>query len=136
MYRRNFIKAIAAGTVSGNAASTFAGLPAADGSSRLTDRLNPQIQQARDAALDILQPSPRDLEHGLQLHHDALVFDAYGFSPRAAVDGDALARAFAAGASPAELGDLREEMSMTRYALDPIEQQEYRDAWRASQSDS
>ncbi|MEE3369218.1 MAG: membrane dipeptidase [Planctomycetota bacterium] len=132
MYRRNFIKAIAAGTLSGNAASAGTGPPAANGTAQLTERLNPQMQQARDAALDILQPSPRDLEHGLQLHHDALVFDAYGFSPRSAVDGAALARAFEAGASPAEMGDLREEMSMTRYALDPIEQQEYRDAWRAS----
>ena len=37
-----------------------------------------------------------------------------------------------AGASEIELADLREEMSMTRYVTDPIEEQEYREAWRVS----
>jgi len=133
MDRRTFIKTAVSGSVAGYQLPAFGGQPVAPGGvSRLTDRLNPQIQQARDAARDLLQPSARELDHGLQLHHDSLVFDAYGFSPRAAVDGDALARAVEAGASAAELRDLREEMSMTRYALDPIEQQEYRDAWRAA----
>ncbi|MAV35300.1 MAG: dipeptidase [Planctomycetaceae bacterium] len=133
MDRRTFIKTAVSGSVAGYQLPAFGGQPVAPGGvSRLTDRLNPQIQQARDAARALLQPSARELDHGLQLHHDSLVFDAYGFSPRAAVDGDALARAVEAGASAAELRDLREEMSMTRYALDPIEQQEYRDAWRAA----
>jgi membrane dipeptidase len=98
----------------------------------LTQRLNPSIQHAREVALSILKPSAKELERGLRLHAESVVFDAYGFSPRAAVDGDALAKAIEAGASDIELADLREEMSMTRYVWDPVEQQEYRAAWRAS----
>lgn len=98
----------------------------------LTERLNPKIAAARETALQILKPSARELSRGLQLHAESVVFDSYGFSPRAAVDGDALAAACEAGISASELKDLREEMSMTRVATDLIEQQEYRDAWRAS----
>ncbi|MGV3483237.1 MAG: dipeptidase [Planctomycetaceae bacterium] len=98
----------------------------------LTNRLNSQIQTSREAALKILKPSTAELERGLRLHAESIVFDAYGFGPRAAVDGDALAAAVAAGASEVELKDLREEMTMTRFVTDPIQQQEFRDAWRAS----
>ncbi len=99
---------------------------------RLTTRLNPQIQAYREAALQLLRPSERDLEHGLAMHADSIVFDSYGFSPRAAVDGDTIKAAIEAGASSAELDDLREDSMMTRYVSNPVEQQEYRDAWRSS----
>lgn len=98
----------------------------------LTERLNPKIQHDREAALDVLKPSKLELERGLQLHHESLVFDAYGFSPRAALDGDRMAEEMSAGASAIELKDLREEMNMTRYVTDPLERREYMDAWRAS----
>lgn len=98
----------------------------------LTNRLNSQIQTSRETALRILKPSAAELERGLMLHAESIVFDAYGFGPRAAVDGDALAAAAASGASEVELKDLREEMTMTRFVSDPVQQQEFRDAWRAS----
>ncbi len=100
--------------------------------SDLTARLNPKIQSSRDVALGILKPSPAEIDRGLKLHAESIVFDAYGFGPRAAVDGDALAVAVQAGASDVELKDLREEMTMTRFVTDPVQQQEFRDAWRAS----
>jgi membrane dipeptidase len=90
------------------------------------------IQEAREAALAALQPSRRDLEYGLALHHECLVCDAYGFAPRAAVDGDALRAATEAGASEAELQDLIEEMAMTRWATDAREREEHLAAWGAS----
>jgi membrane dipeptidase len=93
---------------------------------------NEVIQEARGVALDILKPSKRELEHGLALHADSLVFDNYGFAPRAAVDGDAIRQAVEAGASAIELKDMREEMSMTRYATDPAEKAEFQQAWEAS----
>ena len=133
MQRRTFLKTTALVSLAGGAAS----LAAADPNepkpwTALTERLNPQIQRARDVALNVLKPTSKELERGLRLHHESLVFDAYAFSPRAALDGDALAKAVEAGASDLELQDLREEMSMTRYATDPVEEQEYREAWRAS----
>ena len=98
----------------------------------LTERLNPRIVSLRQAALKILQPTPSELERGLRVHAESVVFDSYGFSPRAAVDGAALANLVESGASAIELDDAREDMMMTRVATDPVQQQEYRDAWRAS----
>lgn len=50
---------------------------------------NETIRRAWQAGLDVLKPNPKDLERGLELHRNALVFDSYGFAPRAAPDGDA-----------------------------------------------
>ncbi len=99
---------------------------------RLTENLNPVIQKAREAALAVLKPSSKDLQHGLELHADALVFDSYGFSPRCAIDGEALKAVVMAGASDVELEDLREDMSMTRCVSSEAELAEYREGWRAS----
>src|SRR5262249_45940971 len=93
---------------------------------------NPKIEEARQAALAVLKPSREQLEHGLALHADATVVESYGFSPRAALDGDAFRRAIEAGASADELGDLSGEMGMIRHVALPAERTEYMDAWRAS----
>jgi membrane dipeptidase len=95
-------------------------------------RPNSQIEHAREAALAVLKPSRRELEHGLALHADALVIDSYGFSPRAAPDPDAFARAIAAGASPSELDDLLEEMRVAGCVTSAAERTEYMDAWKAA----
>jgi membrane dipeptidase len=94
--------------------------------------LNPKIREARELSLSLLKPSARDLARGLELHADALVVDAYGFAPRAAVDGLKFKEAVEAGVSEAELVDLREDMSMTRWATDTVERNEFLDAMRAA----
>src|SRR5690349_16159550 len=50
--------------------------------------MNEFIQEAREQALRLLQPSKKDLDHGLELHAQSLVVESYGFSPCAAIDGD------------------------------------------------
>lgn len=95
-------------------------------------RQNDTIHRAREMALDILKPSAKELEHGLELHANSLVFDTYGFAPRAALDGDALREAAEAGASDIELQDLREEMTMTRFVTNDAERAEFIQAWQAS----
>ncbi len=137
--RRDFLATVSASILLTSSPRGFAQDAAHDdepqdrtGSGALTERLNPKIAAARDTALRILKPSANELERGLRLHAESLVFDSYGFSPRAAIDGNALAKAIEAGASRIEIKDLQEEMAMTRVATDPVEQQEYRDAWRAS----
>ena len=92
----------------------------------------PAIEGARQAALQVLKPSKRDLEHGLELHASSIVIDAYGFSPRSAVDGAGMRAAVEAGASDLELQDLQEEMNMTRCVTDAAERAEYLSAWKAS----
>ena len=96
------------------------------------ERVNEKMRRAREVVLSILKPSRKDIEHGLELHRDFLVCESYGFSPRAAVDGDALREAVEAGASEAELQDMTEDMIMTRYVTDPEERREYINAWEAS----
>ena len=83
--------------------------------------MNEAIQHAREVALDILKPSPRDIEHGMELHQNSVVCDSYGFAPRAAVDGEAVAAAVEAGASEVEVRDMMEDMSMTQYVTDERE---------------
>jgi membrane dipeptidase len=93
---------------------------------------NRLIQSARDVALNILKPSRKHLEHGLELHAQSLVCEAYGFAPRAAPDGRAIRKAVAAGASELELQDLLEEMRMTRYLTAPAERAEFVEAFDAA----
>ena len=91
-----------------------------------------RIQQARDVALDILQPTDSELAHGLELHLDSVVIETYGLGFRASDDLETLTAAVEAGASALEIQDLSEDMRMTRWATDPDLQQEYRAAWEAS----
>ncbi len=98
----------------------------------LEEETNEKIDEARQVALEVLKPSRRDLEYGLGLHRESLVFDAYGFAPRAAIDGDAMAQLVLDGASSIEIQDAREEMGMTRQVTDAIERAEFMQAWRAS----
>ena len=86
--RRSFLQSsIAAGT----AAATFTPSPAsadpvkkattAKSSSDEGRPLNPPTQHAREVALSLLKPSAVELERGLELHAQSVVFDAYGFAP-------------------------------------------------------
>ena len=61
--------------------------------------MNEQIQSARDVALNIFKPSTRDLDHGLELHQNALVIESYGLGLGAPVDPDIVNQAIEAGAS-------------------------------------
>ena len=131
--RRQFLQSVA-GVSALNFAAPYAWTQETSNNveSKLTSRLNPKIQASREVALGILKPTNAELDRGLKLHAESVVFDAYGFGPRAAVDGDAIAAAANAGASTQELKDLREEMTMTRFVTDQVQEQEFRDAWRAS----
>ena len=54
---------------------------------------NAKIRAAREAAMAVLKPERKQLEHALELHANSLVVESYGFSPRSTVDGDALRKA-------------------------------------------
>lgn len=93
---------------------------------------NEQIQVSREVALSILKPSKKQLEHGMELHANSIVFDAYGFMPRAAVDGTAIAAAIEENASSLEIQDLREDMMMSRFVDNKRERQELENAWKSA----
>ena len=90
------------------------------------------IQQARTVALEILQPSASQLEHGLALHRDAIVCESYSLGLIAPIDGEAMAQAVEARASEVELQYLSEQMRMTRWAYDDELKAEYLGVWEAS----
>ena len=63
----------------------------------------------RKVALDLLKPSQKELEHGLELHRNSFVFDAYGFMPAGGGRDFNIDRLIAANASRDQLKDAREE---------------------------
>src|SRR5262245_29726200 len=132
--RRELLQYAAAGAGLLPTLAARAAAPGQEAPERLAAKIlaNEMIQRARAAALEVLKPTPRDLEHGVALHSRSLVFDAYAFAPQAAVDGTALARAQEEGASDVELQDLNENMMMTRCVSDPAEREEFELAWRAA----
>ena len=99
---------------------------------QLSSQTNDRIERDRQTAIDLLKPSRRDLDYGLRLHSESLVFDAYGFSPRAALDGNAVRSLMEEGASEMELQDQREDMAMTRAAAIERERDEFIRAWNAA----
>jgi membrane dipeptidase len=94
--------------------------------------LNKRIERSRQAALDLLKPSKKDLEHGLELHANSLVVESYGLPPRAAPDGDALKAAVEAGAPATEVREMLEQMILTRMVTDARQRTEYQETWEAS----
>ena len=124
MNRRTFLN-LAAGT---------AAVPLLPRSLRAADPTteNSKIAADRKAALDILKPTVKQLEHGLELHAASVVLDTYGFGPSATVDNSVLAKIMESGASEWEIADAREDMSMTRFVTDPAERKEYESAWAAA----
>ena len=95
-------------------------------------RINDQIKADFEMAKNILKPTQKQLEHGLELHKNSLVIDAYGFMPRAAYNGELINTALNAKASSLEVQDMQEDMSMTRFVLDKKEREEFENAWEAS----
>ncbi len=95
-------------------------------------RINDQIKADFEMAKNILKPTQKQLEHGLELHKNSLVIDAYGFMPRAAYNGELINSALNAKASSLEVQDMQEDMSMTRFVLDKKEREEFENAWEAS----
>jgi membrane dipeptidase len=133
--RRDVLKTCAGLSSLGVASGLSISVPRAVAAASATSPLSPSnetIRQARESALAVLKPSPKDLGHGLELHANSLVFESYGFAPRSAPDGDKIRVAMEEGASDAELNDLREEMTMTRYAIDAIERKEFLEAFRSA----
>jgi membrane dipeptidase len=116
------------------AAPWAAGLTFASRRARAAQRpkFNVAIDAAWEAGLASLKPSAVELERGLKIHAESLVFDCYGFSPRCAVDGDRMAKAVAAGASAVELQDMQEDMAMSRCVVSPQERAEFELGWQAA----
>ena len=95
-------------------------------------QMTKQMKRDYEVALSILKPTKAQLEHGLELHRNSLVWEPYGFMPRAAVDGAAIAAAINDNASALELQDMREDMIMSRFVDVERERKDFENAWEAS----
>ncbi|MFM8221643.1 MAG: dipeptidase, partial [Planctomycetaceae bacterium] len=121
-------RAEASGNEAREQGAAGAGTPSKGVRDPLLETTNPVIAKGRDAGLEVLKPTTAQLEAGLEIHRRALVFDFYGFAPRAALDADRLLSAAAQGASDAEWQDLVEDESMTRAVRDEVERAELTEA--------
>ena len=90
------------------------------------------FEECRKLALDILRPSQRDLEHGLELHKNSFVFDAYGFMPLGNGYCDRLEELLTGGAGRDELIWCSEEFRMNGSFNEPAMVQQLKDAWEQS----
>lgn len=94
--------------------------------------LSEAIRHERAVALRLLDPSPRDLERGLELHRQLFVAESYSLGLHAPVDPDELNRLAAAGAIGEDFRDLLEEQLMLNWVRTPELRAEYARAWEAA----
>ena len=73
------------------------------------DDARKNAERCYQAALNVLRPSKKELEHGLELHADAFVAESYGFLPAAHVRIDLYDQWLDEGLSGIELRDRYEE---------------------------
>ena len=133
--RRTLLKATALSAAALSFTNASASLQTKTGDTERLDELiqgNQTIARARQIALDILKPTAKQLEHGLKLHAESLVFDGYAFSPRTSTDHVIIAKMIEDGASEVELQDATEDMGMTRAVTNLREREEIMMAFRAS----
>ena len=133
--RRTLLKATALSTAALSLSNASAVTQTKTSDAQRLDELiqgNQLIARAKQIALDILKPSQKQMEHGLKLHAESLVFDGYAFSPRTSTDPVMVAKMIGEGASEVELQDATEDMGMTRAVTDLRERQEFMMAFHAS----
>ncbi len=94
-----------------------------------TENSDMNFMEYRQAALGRLKPSQKDLDHGFELHKNAIVCDTYGFAPISPVDPQKLIQSAAAGCSPAQFLELKDEMHNLRHFDDMSLYDEYTRAW-------
>ena len=87
------------------------------------------IQENWKLALDILRPTEKELEHGLELHRNSFVFDAYGFNPTAGGRDERLDEMIRQNASRDELTYTREEFRMNQAYKNPEMQKRLAEVW-------
>ena len=133
--RRTLLKATALSAAALSFTNTSAAQQTKTGEAQRLDELiqgNQTIARAKQIALDILKPSQKQIEHGLKLHSESLVFDGYAFSPRTSTDPVIIAKMMEDGASEVEFQDAIEDMGMTRAVTNLREREEFMMAFRAS----
>jgi len=94
--------------------------------------MDKEIEKCREVAIKLLNPSRKELEKGLKIHQESIIWDAYGFAPISSVNSEILKKLIKEGATEIEIQDLKEDMMMTGYVYNKEEQDIYFNAWKTS----
>ena len=86
-------------------------------------------KEIRQAAMDVLHPDEKTLRHGLELHEESFVFDAYGFSPGGSGFSPRVKELVDAGASRNEIIHASEEVRQCSCFDDPEMRARLKAAW-------
>ncbi|MBO7146197.1 MAG: membrane dipeptidase [Lentisphaeria bacterium] len=87
------------------------------------------FENARKIALEMMQPSKKDLEHGLELHYNSFVFDAYGFTPLGGGYAEQVEKLVSENAGRDEVKFAIEEFMMNSSFKNPEMRKALREAW-------
>ncbi|MBE6358071.1 MAG: dipeptidase [Lentisphaerae bacterium] len=87
------------------------------------------FQKVRKAAMDVLRPDEKTLRHGLELHEESFVFDAYGFSPGGGGKCERVEKLIADGAGRNEIIRAQEEFRMCGCWENPELRRRLKEAW-------
>lgn len=92
------------------------------------------IEKLHARARDLLKPTKAEVEHGLELHRESVVVDAFGFAPYSQTRKtiETFSRLHDEGWTAAELRDKMLEMRVTEQGHDPEAREQYETAWRES----
>ena len=88
-----------------------------------------RLERIRKNAMDVLRPDEKTLRHGLELHAESYVFDAYGFSPTGGGAAPHVEKLISAGASRNEINRALEEFRMIGCFEDPQMVKLLKEAW-------
>jgi membrane dipeptidase len=94
--------------------------------------MDKEIEKCWEVAIKLLNPSRKELEKGLKIHQESIIWDAYGFAPISSVNSEILKKLIKDGATEIEIQDLKEDMMMTGYVYNKEEQDIYFNAWQTS----
>ncbi len=94
--------------------------------------INKKIANCRETALQILQPTRQQLDHGLELHRDSLVWDAYGFAPPGPYNLELESELVESGASANEARIRMESYRQDGFLRDQANYEDYKAVWEAS----
>lgn len=94
--------------------------------------MDKEIKECWDLALSKLKATKKEIEKGLEIHKESIVWDAYGFAPVSTINSKVLKKEIEEGATGIEIQDLKEDMMQTGYIIDKKEREIYLKAWGVS----
>ena len=91
-----------------------------------------QIEHCRELGIHVLKPTRKQLEYGLQLHQQSLVWDAYGFAPSAPAKRKLINNLLDKRVDSKEFKDRTEQYMQTDFLQQDDLHEAYRTTWKAS----